>query len=634
MHAATPTGDARRPLVLLAGLAAVSSAAYAAVLWSSQSLHEGTGRHSLLVLLVLFAVAFGCYLIAIRIAVRAAPSRKLLAVIGGGALLFRGLLLFSDPIEEIDLYRYLWDGMAAAEGVNPYRYSPHQVLAASEDADIPENLSRLAALRDGSPTAHTILSRIHFGQFPTIYPPVSQAVFSVASWLTPGDASLRQRLIAMKAWFVAFDVATLLLVIWLLRFAGRPLGWSLAYAWCPLPIKEVANSGHLDALAVFLTTAAICLAVAAVSPSAPQARRSRRAVAGAVLLALAVGAKLYPVILAPWLFFLYGRRLGWKQAGAALIVFGGFVALVLSPMLPGGEWAPVPEAPRPYPEEAIPADGDLPPLPPEAHDVLEGTSTESGDPSQSLRAFLTEWEMNDFLFMLIVENLRPTADLPRDRLAWFSIVPEEWRGRLSGLVQSRFDVSERRGAFLLARAITSLAFVLLAGWWAWRASRSTDATVWLEAAFLTIAWFWLLLPTLNPWYWLWALPLVPFARNRAWVALSGLVFLYYLRFWLTFHFGTRTVLSTRYAGPVFFDYVVTWLEFGPWFLWLAVEWLAQRRFSREAMPDPLEPGERIITSANFLIDSESRLRSGGGGMMPGMPGMEGMEGMDHSRMKH
>jgi Cu(I)/Ag(I) efflux system membrane fusion protein len=70
----------------------------------------------------------------------------------------------------------------------------------------------------------------------------------------------------------------------------------------------------------------------------------------------------------------------------------------------------------------------------------------------------------------------------------------------------------------------------------------------------------------------------------------------------------------------------------------------------------LEAGERVVTSANFLIDSESRLRAGGGGMagMPGMemgmPGMEkgdmkGMEGMkgmeskgkpavDHSKMKH
>jgi Cu(I)/Ag(I) efflux system membrane fusion protein len=59
----------------------------------------------------------------------------------------------------------------------------------------------------------------------------------------------------------------------------------------------------------------------------------------------------------------------------------------------------------------------------------------------------------------------------------------------------------------------------------------------------------------------------------------------------------------------------------------------------------LKAGDSVVTSANFLIDSESRLRLGGGGMA-GMPGMDmgnmknsqgkknGMEGMDHSKMKH
>jgi Cu(I)/Ag(I) efflux system membrane fusion protein len=45
----------------------------------------------------------------------------------------------------------------------------------------------------------------------------------------------------------------------------------------------------------------------------------------------------------------------------------------------------------------------------------------------------------------------------------------------------------------------------------------------------------------------------------------------------------------------------------------------------------LKRGDRVVTSATFLIDSESRLRFGSGGSMPGMPGMEmgahGMEGM-------
>jgi len=43
----------------------------------------------------------------------------------------------------------------------------------------------------------------------------------------------------------------------------------------------------------------------------------------------------------------------------------------------------------------------------------------------------------------------------------------------------------------------------------------------------------------------------------------------------------------------------------------------------------LKEGEKVVTSANFLIDSESRL----GGGMAGMPGMEGMGGHQHGGME-
>jgi len=93
--------------------------------------------------------------------------------------------------------------------------------------------------------------------------------------------------------------------------------------------------------------------------------------------------------------------------------------------------------------------------------------------------------------------------------------------------------------------------------------------VWL--AILGIAWFWLLSPTQNPWYWTWAMPLVMFARCRAWLLVSGLALTYYLRFWLDFHFVETEVLGTPYTGAPFFDFVVTWLEFGPWFVLLSAE---------------------------------------------------------------
>jgi hypothetical protein len=212
---------------------------------------------------------------------------------------------------------------------------------------------------------------------------------------------------------------------------------------------------------------------------------------------------------------------------------------------------------------------DLPPLPPMEVDAANGLDhPPTADPSHSVRAFLSDWEMNDFLFLIAMENLRPVANLSSDQVAWFSIVPESWRVACVEPVRERFRTTSLRAAFLVVRCLLSVVFLCLALGFAWRSFRSPEAGHLFQMAFLTLAWFWLLLPTQNPWYCTWFLPFVAFSRNRAWLVLSGLALAYYLRFWLVFHFPSPGVLGTRYAGGQFFDYIVTWLEFGPWVLWL------------------------------------------------------------------
>ncbi|MBI3863080.1 MAG: hypothetical protein HY290_14405 [Planctomycetia bacterium] len=564
----------RRSLLVLAGLACISELAYLAVVSSSQSLHEtGTGGHSLLTLLALIAATFGVYLFAISIAARAPQDRRLFWLIVGSGIAFRITLLLSDPIEEIDLYRYLWDGSATIQGVSPFRYSPHQVLAASAESDLPDDLARLVRLRDSAPEMTIILKKVHFGELPTIYPPVSQAVFALCAWTTPQTASLFVRMTFMKAWFVGFDLATLFVVLRLLQFTGRPLGLSVIYAWCPLVIKEIANSGHLDALAFFLTTLAMYLAIAALFCPA-RLPRTGTAIGASILLALACGAKLYPVIFLPLFLLSFLRKQGWNCAAITFVAFAAVLFPVAWPMLPSrssdaqkAEFDPIQVAPQ---------TDDAPPVPPQE------VSMAPRDPSESLRAFLREWEMNDFLFLIVIENLRPTAVLPPSEVAWFSILPEEWRLGLIEKTQSQLGMDARSVPFFLTRATTSAVFFLLACMLGWRARLCEIPTAWLSAAFLTVAWFWLLLPTLNPWYWTWALPLLAFARNRAWLLVSGLVFLYYFRFWLTHHFPGTPLLGTSYTGPMFFDYVVAWLEFAPWFVLLYAGSL--RRTPRASTP--------------------------------------------------
>jgi len=571
--------DRRRSLIALIALACALEMIFLGVVFSSQSLHEtGTGSHSLLALLALFGTAFAFYLLAVRIATRARQDSRLLWTIVGAAVLFRLTLLLSDPIEEIDMYRYLWDGSVITQGVSPFRYSPQQVLAASAQDELPDDLARLVRLRDSSPVMLSILKKIHFGELPTIYPPMGQAVFSLCAWSTPIDASLFLRLAMMRAWFIAFDLGTLWLVIALLRMTGRPIGLSVTYGWCPLVLKEIANSGHLDSLAYFLTTASVLLAVDAFFRLRPasHAHTFWKVAGSSALLALACGAKLYPVVLLPLLALTTQRRIGWRGALGTFAIFVVTIVPLAWPMLPVTNRMEETDLNDFDSSQVAPLSDDAPPVPPQDAGIAPR------DPTQSLRAFLSEWEMNDFLFLIAMENLRPTADLSRGEVAWFSVVPEEWRSRSIELTKSGLGVDSNRAPFFLTRMITSVVFVVIAGWLAWRARSIADATTWLETAFLTVAWFWLLLPTLNPWYWTWAIPLLPFARGRAWFLLSGFVFLYYFRFWLMQHLPEALVLGTRYNGPRFFDYVVTWIEFCPWFAFLAASpsWRRRIRESR------------------------------------------------------
>ena len=68
----------------------------------------------LLLVLSLLAVMFGVYLWALRCVIRSAEAH-VRWVIGFG-ILFRVTLLASEPIQEVDIYRYIWDGNVAARG--------------------------------------------------------------------------------------------------------------------------------------------------------------------------------------------------------------------------------------------------------------------------------------------------------------------------------------------------------------------------------------------------------------------------------------------------------------------------------------------------------------------------------------
>lgn len=551
------------------GLAAAGSLAVYGLLFAMgprYALSVPVSERPLLLVIVLYLLACAIYFATLPIAIRA-PRSKLVVVVGA-AIAFRLVLLGSPPYQEIDIYRYLWDGAVVAEGISPYAYPPERIvdgLGGFLSGDDSPALERLLEKVREQPALEEIVRTIHYGELTSPYPPVSQVVFAAAAITSPASWEAQSRLVWLKAWLTLFDVATLLAVIDLLRTCRMPLGWAIAYGWCPLVLKEIAGSGHLDSIAIGLATVALAMAARALRDP----HRWRLGVGAAVLLGLGVGAKLYPVVLALLLAAALWRRLGWRVAGLGAVGFLVTVVLTLWPMFAAS--TPPPSVAQSEAESIAPPPG---------HGLEAETS--------GLSAFLSQWEMNDLLFMLVYENVRwRPDDAPREMTPWFDVSPEAW-------TEAWRDRDEE--AFALTRAVTGCVFVLLAMRFAWRGCRHLDGSreslhCWLRAAFLTLAWFWLLAPTQNPWYWCWAAPLLPWAGSRAWLAMSVFTLLYYLRFWLEVQFPNAGFLGFPYNGEFFFYYVVPWIEYAPVLAWLLYEaWATPQKDPLASVGGRTDPG--------------------------------------------
>ncbi|MBI3837679.1 MAG: hypothetical protein HY288_07070 [Planctomycetia bacterium] len=546
-------------LVLLGGLNAVVYAIVAAISLGFRNEIPPESR-PILAVLALFGLACLLYFASLAVVARAArPARDsttsgsdAYGITFGGVLLFsiffRVILLTSVPIQEVDFYRYLWDGRVFCQGFNPYRFAPSQVDEATVDA--PPDLSGLVRIRDMSCSVKEIFSRVHHRQVPTIYPPAAQVLFAICAAITPAAAPVWLHVSVLKLLLIAVDVAILFAMRGLLRHVGFAEAWCLAYGWCPLAIKEVANSAHIDALAVLFTLAALqMLLKAAPSKTSGSASIARWTLAGG-LLGLAILSKTYPILLLPLMTTFAFSHI----RGRALLPLVACLAIVATGYLPFLEFQAIPGS----------TGGSLPHVNP---------SIERQGPWSGLGTFLTQWQMNDLLFMVVHENLRQPHE---ETSQWFVITPRDWRREFNRRTESSLArLAHAPGvdpAFVMTQVLMGTVLFGLVLWWAWQVFNRAESLVLLRSVFLVLAWAWFLSSAQNPWYVLWFLPLMPFARCRSWFLVPCLSLVYYLRFWFIYH-GVSAA-TTEYAK---FDFGWVWVEHGVGLASLALEsWLRPR----------------------------------------------------------
>tara|TARA_B100000959_G_scaffold285878_1_gene362205 strand:- start:532 stop:1941 length:1410 start_codon:yes stop_codon:yes gene_type:complete len=277
----------------------------------------GYADRPIILFLFLYLILFLFYFLAIYLVLRLNEQNKNLKIVLFFAVLFRLALLPSNPIQEDDHYRYLWDGKVTRNGINPYKYSPDEIREFAENRENIEytfknikELESLNLIRFKNHQSEILFDRINHPEVPTIYPPFSQIVFSFADVFLGGGTT------GLRIILFIFDLAVLWMVLLLLKSQKINPLYSIIYAWSPLVIKEIVNSLHMDSIPLLFLTLSTYLLV----KSSPRM--------SIFTYSLSILSKYYSLMLLP-IFFAVIRKDGWsKLFMAAIILF--FTLLIFS----------------------------------------------------------------------------------------------------------------------------------------------------------------------------------------------------------------------------------------------------------------------------------------------------------------
>lgn len=273
---------------------------------------------------------------------------RALGIVLAAAALGRVFLLATPPTLSGDLYRMVWEGQVVAAGQDPWRLPP----------DAPE----LAPLRERLPE---IRERVEYWKLPAIYPPGAQ-------WFAAAVTSISPRPTVLKGALLLAEAALVGALVLLLRRRGLDPLLVVAYLWNPLPLVEIAGSGHGDILGV----AFVAWGLVGAAAGRPLLAAALGAVSGTVKFA---GFALLP-------FLLRGAAGVRRRIGMALVALVAATAVVAPFFVTG----------------TIGTTGTI-------GGAVGGLRERFAEFAFSLGHYLRHWQFNDSFFLLLEAALDDAA---------------------------------------------------------------------------------------------------------------------------------------------------------------------------------------------------------------------------------
>ncbi len=248
-----------------------------------------TVRSDFFQLIGLYTVLFFLYWWAYR---HGSTSQKLYFFIGI-AIFARLLLVFAMPNLSDDVFRFVWDGRLWHAGINPFDALP---------SDYAQN---------GFPNGldHLLYQRLNSPNYFTIYPPVAQLTFYIATFTN----DIWWSSVLMKVVLFIADLGTIWLLFQLLPERKKVL----LYALNPLIILEIMGNLHFEGVMIFFLLAAF------------YALKKHLYTLSAVAFSLSIASKLLPLMFLPFLIY----KIGWLKSLRYFAIVGGVSMALFYPLL-------------------------------------------------------------------------------------------------------------------------------------------------------------------------------------------------------------------------------------------------------------------------------------------------------------
>ncbi|MBC7777230.1 MAG: hypothetical protein H7246_17490, partial [Phycisphaerae bacterium] len=154
-----------------------------------------------------------------------------------------------------------------------------------------------------------LFSKLNSANYFTVYPPVCQVVFALATWVFP--TSELGGVFVMKLFLLVCEIGTIRLLLRHTELAA------LTYALNPLVILEICGNCHFEGAMIFFLLAGI------------SALQQGKIAKGALWWALATASKLLPIMFLPIVW----RWLGWRNGWAFIAIFAMGCLVLFAPVL-------------------------------------------------------------------------------------------------------------------------------------------------------------------------------------------------------------------------------------------------------------------------------------------------------------